>query len=253
MSSRDARYFDGWYAEKLRADAIDGAKQSCLGHPPEFRGSSFLTLDGLHDVAAALDLAPGLRLLDLACGVGAFGCWLTKRSGCSVVGVDFSSVVVEHARRSAGEVFGLPADRFDFQVGQLTATSLPAESVDAVMVIDSIQFAPGVEVASECHRVLKSCGRIAVTGWEPVDRNDSLLSERIRNCDIGGSLAAAGFIDIQISDRPDWYAAERACWQEIVTHDPAKHPASASAIAEGHRSLANWERLRRMCVTAVRS
>ena len=252
MKNLDAAYFDGWYAEKLDADAIEAAKRRCLKHPPEFRGTSFLTLDGVNEVGDGLALAPGLRLLDLACGVGAFGCWLTKQSGCDLVGVDFSSVAVERSRWSAVQVFDLPDGRVDFRVGELTMTGLPAVSVDAVMVIDSIQFAPGVDVASECLRVLRSGGRIALTGWEPVNHNDPVHSERMRTCGLGASLAAAGFVDIQVDDRPEWLAAERACWQEIVGHDPATHPALPSAIAEGRRSLASWGTLRRVYATAAR-
>jgi SAM-dependent methyltransferase len=251
VSTRDAAYFDGWYANKLEADVLESAKQHCLGHPPELRGTSFLTFDGLHEVEAALDLSPGRRLLDLACGAGAFGCWLARRSGCDLIGVDFSRVAIAHAHRSAGQVFDLPAARFHFQVGELTATGLPNAAVDAVMVIDSIQFAPGADVAAECRRVSRPGGRIVVTGWEPVDRSDPVHSERLRNCDIGGSLTEAGFLDIQIGERPEWLAAERACWQQIVERDPAEHPALPSAIAEGRRSLRNPAGLRRLCVTAV--
>jgi SAM-dependent methyltransferase len=252
MAKLDATYFDGWYAAKLDADVIEAAKQRWLNHPSAFRGTSFLTLDGVNEVGESLGLAPGRRLLDLACGVGAFGCWLTKRSGCDLVGVDFSSVAVEHARRSAAQVFDLPGEHVAFRVGELTKTGLPAQSVDAVMVIDSLQFAPGADVTSECSRVLRSGGRIALTGWEPVNRNDPVHSERMRNCDLGASLAAAGFLDIAVDERPDWLAAERACWAEIVEHDPAAHPALPSAIAEGRRSLANWGTLRRVCATATR-
>jgi SAM-dependent methyltransferase len=251
VSSHDAEYFDGWYAAKLDADVLDDAKRHTLGHPPEFRGSSFLPLDGLHDVGEFLELGAGRRLLDLACGVGAFGCWLAQRSGCDLVGVDFSPVAVEQARQSATRAFGLPPERTDFQVGELTATGLPDASVDAVMVLDSFQFANGIDVARECARVLRPGGRIAVTGWEPVDRDDPNVSERMRACDIAGSLTAAGFTDVVREERPDWQQAERACWQEIVTHDPSEHPALASAVAEGRRSLDNRGKLRRLRVTAT--
>jgi SAM-dependent methyltransferase len=252
VTNLDAAYFDGWYADKLDAGVIEAAKRRCLNHPSEFCGTSFLTLDGVTEVGAGLGLAPGRRLLDLACGVGAFGCWLTKQSGCDLVGVDFSSVAVERARWSAVQVFDLRDTQVDFRVGELTMTGLPAASVDAVMVIDSIQFAAGADVTSECLRVLQSGGRIALTGWEPINRNDPVHSERMRNCDLGASLATAGFVDIQVDDRPEWLAAERACWQEIIEHDPATHPALPSAIAEGRRSLANWGTLRRVYATATR-
>ncbi len=252
MGVPTAEYFDGWYADKLRAEPLDAAKRRWLGHPPEFRGTSFLTLDGLREVEASLELAPGRRLLDLACGVGAFGCWLARRSGCDLVGVDFSSVAIEQARRCAVEVFDLPGARTEFRVGQLSATGLSTGSVDATMVIDSIQFASGAQVAAECFRVLVPGGRIAVTAWEPADRDDPVHSERIRDCDVRGSLTAAGFIEVVVGERPGWLAAEHACWREILTHDPAEHPALPSAIAEGRRSLANRAKLRRIYGTAVK-
>lgn len=121
------------------------------------------------------------------------------------------------------------------------------------MVIDTIQFAPGPEVAAECRRVLRPGGRIAVTGWEPVDRADPDHSQRMRDCDLRHALDSAGFTSLLVSERPDWLAAERAFWQEIVTHDPAEHPALPSAVAEGRRTLANWGKLRRVFATAIRS
>lgn len=251
MNSLDAAYFDNWYADKLDADVLEAAKRRHLGHPAEFRGSSLLTVAGLGELADAIDPAPGRRLLDLACGAGVFGCWIARRSGCDLIGVDFSAVAVEHARRTAQNAFGLPASQAEFAVGQLTAAGLGDGSVDMVMVVDSIQFATGAEVAAECRRVLRPGGRIALTGWEPVDRNDPVHSERMRNCDLGGSLRSADFADVRVSERPEWLAAERACWEEIVTHDPDEHPALRSAVDEGRRSLANWGTLRRVFATAT--
>lgn len=251
MSARDAGYFDGWYADKLVAGVLEAAKQRHLGHPPELLATSLLTMPGLREVTNALGLSPGHRLLDLGCGSGAFGCWIARETGCDVVGVDFSSVAVGHARSSAPG-FGLLAERAEFVVGDLTATGLPDESVDAVMVIDSIQFASGPAVAAECRRVLRPGGRIAITGWEPVDRADPVHSDRLRTCEPGETLTSTGFTEVWVVERPQWLDAERAFWEDIVAHDPAEHPALPSAIAEGNRSLASWGALRRVFATATR-
>lgn len=251
VSARDAEYFDGWYADKLVADVLEAAKQQLLGHPSELVATSLLTMPGLREVRNALRLSAGRRLLDLACGSGAFGCWIARETWCDVVGVNFSSVAVDHARRSAPG-FGLLAERAQFIVGDLTATGLPGESVDAVMVIDSIQFASGPAVATECRRVLRPGGRIAITGWEPVDRADSAHSDRIRTCDPAEALRSTGFTEMCVVERQQWLDAERAFWEDIVAHDPAEHPALPSAIAEGNRSLASWGTLRRVFVTATR-
>jgi SAM-dependent methyltransferase len=251
VSVRDADYFDGWYPDKLAASVLERAKQRHLGHPPELLGTSLLTMSGVREVADALRLSAGRRLLDLACGSGAFGCWIAQETGCDVVGVDFSTVAVEHARSSASG-FGLHGRRAEFRVGDLTATGLADESVDAVMVVDSIQFASGSAVAAEARRVLRPGGRIAITGWEPVDRSDPVHSDRIRNCDPDEALRSAGFAEVRVAERPQWLDAERAYWADIVTHDPAEHPALPSAISEGQRSLAAWGTLRRVFATATR-
>lgn len=252
MSIRDASYFDGWYRNKLAASALAGPKRH-LGHPPELWSTSLLPLDGVREVAEVLALGPGRRLLDLACGTGGFGLWIARETGCDLVGVDFSETALARAREAVPEDFGEQvAARAEFRDGDLVSTGLPDASVDAVMVIDSIQFADGTAVTAECSRVLRPGGRIALTSWEPVDRGDEVLSERIRAVDLAGSLRAAGFTDVRAVERPQWLAAERAYWEQVVTLDPATHPGVASAVSEGRTTLANWGRLRRAFATATR-
>ena len=122
MTALDANYFDGWYADKLAAEVLAAAKQRHLGHSAELVATSLQTVDGLREVSDSLQLSKGKRLLDLACGAGAFGCWVAARTGCDVLGVDFSAVAVAHAQTAAANTFGLTGERAQFSVGELTAT-----------------------------------------------------------------------------------------------------------------------------------
>ena len=82
-------------------------------------------------VAAELaDLEPG-RALDIACGEGRNAIWLATR-GWFAVGLDFSTVAVERARRLAGQV-GVAADT-EFLVANAVAGEIPAGPFDAVVV-----------------------------------------------------------------------------------------------------------------------
>ena len=63
-----------------------------------------------------------------------------------------------------------------FRIGALTATGLPDASVEAVLCTDAIQFPDGRRAYDEIRRVLKPGGRVALTCWEPLDRNDEQLS-----------------------------------------------------------------------------
>src|SRR5262245_43626799 len=50
-----------------------------------------------------LDLEPGMRVLDLACGHGRIANRLAAK-GCAVAGLDFSTVFLERARADAAEL-----------------------------------------------------------------------------------------------------------------------------------------------------
>src|SRR5262245_42857100 len=51
----------------------------------------------LRAIIAALPIAPGARVLDVACGDGCYSMWLAKRAG-AVVGVDLSPAYLDHAQ-----------------------------------------------------------------------------------------------------------------------------------------------------------
>jgi SAM-dependent methyltransferase len=122
--------------------------------PAEVEPFSFVSVSLLEHVAAALALAPGRSLADLACGRGGPGMWLARKTGARLFGIDFSSVAVEQARRRAGS-FGL-SERARFDVADLVATRLPDESVDAAVCVDAFHFAADLpRAARETFRILR--------------------------------------------------------------------------------------------------
>ena len=139
-----------------------------------------------------------------------------------------------------------------FAVGSFDATGLSAGSADAVICIDAFQFgAYAGQAAEEMRRVLRSHGRVALTSWEPVDRSNEALSERIRKVDLYAALTGAGFAEVERIKQPRWYETERRLWEKVVATDPAGDPALESAVSEGERSLATWDLRVRVMATAV--
>jgi len=72
----------------------------------------------------------------------------------------------------------------------------------------------------------------------------------VRAVDLGRDLPQAGFIDVQVHDRPEWLQAEHAMWQEAVVavgSDAAVRPLQA----EGRRALDTFGALRRVFATAT--
>jgi SAM-dependent methyltransferase len=243
-----AEYFDGWYADMTGSPVQDEIQQRHLGLPPHLLSTSLLGWDGIAEAAAGLRLSPGGALVDLACGRGGYGLEIAARTGAQLAGVDFSAEAVRQAREHARQLRATA----EFRIGDLAATGLDAGSADAVLCVDAIQFAsrPGAAYR-EIARVLTSGGRVVLTCWEPLDRDDERLPERLRRVDLGAGLAAAGFGDVEVRDRPGWRAAERAMWEEAAALDPGDDPALRSFHDEGVRSLEIFGLVRRVMATAT--
>ncbi|MGV3614859.1 MAG: class I SAM-dependent methyltransferase [Fimbriimonas sp.] len=110
-----------------------------------------------------LDLAPGTRLLDVACGAGQLTIPAAKR-GIDVVGVDLAQNLVDQANERA------KAEGLDIRIEQGDAEALPFEdaSFDVVMSLIGSMFAPRPElVASEMLRVCRAGGKAIMGNWTP--------------------------------------------------------------------------------------
>jgi SAM-dependent methyltransferase len=244
---RSAEYFDGWYADMVGSPVKDEILQRHLGLPPELLSTSLLTWDGLAEVVETLSLPASGVLVDLACGRGGYGVEIARRTGARVIGVDFSEEALKQARVQAGDG-GVQAD---YHCADLTATGLPDRCADAVLCVDAIQFAAEPAAAyGEIRRLLRPGGRVALTGWEAVDRKDDQVPQRLRRVDMAHGLAAAGFADIDVQIKPAWRAVERALWEEAAALDPCDDPALQSLHEEGVSSLGMFDRVQRVLAVA---
>ena len=110
-----------------------------------------------------LNLSPGKKVLDVACGAGGPVLRIAAITGCSVAGIDVHPQAISTARALAAER-GLSA-RAEFQVADAT-TQLPFADAtfDAVTCIDAINHLPDRRhVIEEWARILKPGGRILFT------------------------------------------------------------------------------------------
>jgi 2-polyprenyl-3-methyl-5-hydroxy-6-metoxy-1,4-benzoquinol methylase len=115
------------------------------------------------DFIARLGIAPGARVLDIACGTGNSAIPLA-RSGAIVTGVDIATNLLIQAReRAAAEGLAITFDE-----GDAEALPYADASFDAVTTMFGAMFAPRPAlVASECARVLKPGGLLAMANWNP--------------------------------------------------------------------------------------
>jgi SAM-dependent methyltransferase len=245
---RSAEYFDGWYADQAATPTVAEIMNRHMGFPPGTR-AGVVVAEAIPELAEELRLRPGSTLLDLACGRGAYGLLIAREAGTSLIGVDFSAQALTEAREQAAR---MGVSSASFRIGELTATGLPDASAEAVLCSDAIQFPDEPASAyDEIRRVLKPGGRVALTCWEPLDRDDERVSLRVRKANLGAGLHQAGFTDVEVRDRPSWLAREHALWEEAVMLDPGDDPALRSLHAEGVKSLQWTALLRRVLAVAT--
>jgi 2-polyprenyl-3-methyl-5-hydroxy-6-metoxy-1,4-benzoquinol methylase len=119
---------------------------------------------GLHEAesfVARMQLKPGARVLDIACGTGNVTIPLARR-GAMVTGIDMTPHLLAEARaRAAREALNI---RFD--EGFAETLPYPDGSFDVVVSMFGVMFSPlPATVASEMARVLKRGGRLALASW----------------------------------------------------------------------------------------
>ena len=112
---------------------------------------------------ARIDLKPGMKVLDAACGTGNLAV-IAARRGCLTSGLDIAANLIAQARERARQ------ERLDIEYteGDAEAMPYPDASFDVVVSMYGVMFAPRPDrVANELQRVTKPGGLIAMANWTP--------------------------------------------------------------------------------------
>jgi ubiquinone/menaquinone biosynthesis C-methylase UbiE len=173
-------------------------------YPELFEHISFLSLDELRSLSERLELSEGDLLVDLACGAGGPGLWVAKESRAKLVGLDLSPIAVERASERA-RVLAM-SDTAVFRQGTFEATALDEASVDAVMTVDALQYAPSKTAAlAEIARIVRPGGRFAMVAFElDVDRVAGLPVWEDPVSDYRPILERVGFDLVVYDQLPRW-------------------------------------------------
>lgn len=172
--------------------------------------------DRLTDVMiSGLAAKAGQRVLDIGCGIGYPAQRLVRASDVDVVGITISHVQVAEATQLAAAA-GL-GDRATFQFADAADMPFPDDSFDAAWAFESMWHMPDrARVLSETARVLRPGGRLAIAdviqrgpispeGREVLDHVSEFYGVRELGTidEYRTSLAANGFVDVEIRDITD--------------------------------------------------
>ncbi len=110
----------------------------------------------IRKLAERAGIGPGVSVLDLCCGIGGPGRFITRELGCDYRGVDYSADAIEIARRRAGD---LPCS---FEVGHIPP--IPTGPFDVVILLETLlAFAEKEPLLREISEALVAGGRFACT------------------------------------------------------------------------------------------
>ncbi|HEX3362680.1 MAG TPA: methyltransferase domain-containing protein [Solirubrobacterales bacterium] len=125
--------------------------------PGEFvEQESFMSAGEIRALARRAGIAAGVSVLDLCCGIGGPGRFITRELECDYLGVDYSADAIDIARERAGD---LPCR---FEVARIPP--IPPGPFDVVLLLETLLAFPEKEpLLREISGALITGGRFACT------------------------------------------------------------------------------------------
>jgi phosphoethanolamine N-methyltransferase len=183
-------------------------------------GEGFLSPGGaeeVHRILAGVDVR-GASVLDIGCGTGGASFLMANALKAGrVVGIDVSPAVIAEAEARGRKC--APAGRPDFRLVEPGPLPFPNDEFDVVFSKDSLIHIPDkLAISREILRVLRPGGVFAASDWL---RGEGPISPQLQYyldvealgfgmgtaVDYRRALVAAGFLDVRLTDRNEWYRA----------------------------------------------
>ena len=138
-------------------------KQRQIWSSGDYGRIAWITVPIARELAEAVELRPGARVLDVATGTGHVALE-AARTLCEATGIDYVPELVDVARRRA-EAEGLEVD---FEVADAEAMPFADDTFDFVVSAIGVMFtADHDRAAAELVRTCRPGGRIGLASWTP--------------------------------------------------------------------------------------
>jgi SAM-dependent methyltransferase len=221
--------------------------------PGEFiEQEGFMGAAEVRALADGAGVAAGVSVLDLCCGVGGPGRFITRETGCSYLGVDASASAIAIARECARE---LPCR---FEVAQIPP--VPPGPFDVVLVFETLLAFPEKEpLFLEISRALVAGGRFACTfeAGEPLteaEREEMPDAETVWLIPAAELLAILDGVGLAVRWQEDRTRSHLRTAEALTEAFAAEGAEIAAQIGErawqellgAHRLWVEWMRARRV-------
>jgi ubiquinone/menaquinone biosynthesis C-methylase UbiE len=172
--------------------------------------ANMLDEEQLQQLLLSLNLNSSKNILDIGCGIGKLGEYISDSTGASYTGVDFAYGAIYEAQRRTEE----KRERMNFLVGNLNNLSdVVVDKYNAIVLIDSLYF---VSDMPKCIETLKSFlkpdGKLVIfysSNKKPSDSSFNLLPQ---NKPVGQALTLSGFE----YETYDYTTNEKQIWEKSL-------------------------------------
>ena len=221
--------------------------------PGEFIGQeSFMSASEIRALAVRAGIARGVSVLDLCCGVGGPGRFLTEQLGCAYLGLDLSASALAIARERAGD---LPC-RFE----QARIPPVPPGPFDVVLLLETMLAFPDKATLLEAvARALPAGGRFAFTieAGPPLtaaERAHMPDADTVWPTSLRDVLADLGRVGLRVRWQEDHTVAHRDVAEALISAFAADAtriaaqigPRALDELLTAHRLWSDWLRTGRV-------
>lgn len=161
----------------------------------------------------------GKKVLVVGCGTGFNACYIAKKFGCSVVGVDIAEEAIKKTKeRAEKEDLG---DKVEFRVGDAYDLPFEPDTFDAVITQSVSYFLDMGRALKEFMRVLKPGGYVGINEiFKDKDMPPKIAEEILKAEQIIGEITELPFTIHTPEDWKQWL--ENAGLKEVKIHENRK-------------------------------
>ena len=146
--------------------AVKALERDVLGC--DYGGTSWTTLDQASIITSALGLSSSSSLLEVGCGSGWPGLYLSSETGCDATLLDMPLIALQQAAERAAK--DDIVEQIRLVNGSGTALPFADDSFDCISHSDVLCCLPDkLEMLQECHRVVRAGGRMHFLVIQPAD------------------------------------------------------------------------------------